>query len=238
MTPARAKKIRSVLSMRQADLTLIADRVHKGRNLAAIVRSCDAVGIGLVHAVMSEDEFKPFSGTAMGSDQWVDVHIHQTIEQAIEAIKQRNMQLVVADISKDESTIKPQSYHTVDFTRPTAILMGSEINGVSDFSRQQADALVYIPMRGMVESYNVSAAASIILNEACLQRSNAGLYDSRQIDNSDYQQLFFRWGYPKLASFCDRREIPYPMITDDGDIDDPNGEWRALAKAREVLRSN
>lgn len=239
MTPARAKKIQAVLAMRQPDLTLIADAVHKGRNLAAIIRSCDAVGIAEVHAVMSADEFKPFSGTAMGSDQWVDVCLHPSIEKAIETVKQQGMQLIVADIGDEESVLgaKPSSvYHAIDFTQPTALLMGSEKRGVSDISRQQADALVHIPMKGMVESYNVSVAAAIMLNEACRQRSKAGLYATRRIDDACYQQLFFRWAYPRLATFCDRRAIPYPMLKGNGDIDDPLGEWRAQAKTHEVLK--
>ncbi len=230
MTPKRAEKINAVLSLRQPDLTLIADCVHKARNLAAIVRSCDAVGVGDIHAVMSADEFKPYRGTAMGSNQWVDMHIHNNSEQAIVAVKQQGMQLIVAD-SGDKNG---QPFDTVDYTCPTAIVMGGEIDGVSAYSYEQADALIYIPMVGMVESFNVSVAAAIILNEARAQRQRAGLYQQTRINHASYQRLFFRWGYPRLANFCDSRGIPYPTILSNGDIDDPEGRWRREAKALEV----
>jgi tRNA (guanosine-2'-O-)-methyltransferase len=198
-----------------------------------MVRTCDAVGIGNIHAVLSSDELRPFRGTAMGSNQWVDIKIHPDIDHAIDDVKQQKMQLLVADIKTDDQG--SCAFDQVDFTRPTALLMGSENKGVSDIGRQQADLLVHIPMMGMVESYNVSVAAAIILNEARAQRIKAGLYQSRQISEAEQQKLFFQWGYPRLAKFCDLRGIRYPSLDSNGDIDDPKGIWRAEAKSLEVL---
>ena len=233
MTPERATKITSVLNARQPDLTLIADRIHKGRNLAAIVRSCDAVGMGQIHAVMSEDEFRPFKGTAMGSNQWVDVALHDDISAPIDWARQRGMQILVADVD-DQPDKRCVSYSEVDYSRPSAIVMGSEIKGVSTFSREQADTNIYIPMVGMVESLNVSVAAAIILNEARAQRQRAGYYQQRRISAAHFQQLFFRWGYPRLAAFCQLRGIDFPPLLANGDIDDPDGHWRAHARALEA----
>ena len=53
------------------------------------------------------------------------------------------------------------------------------------------------------------------------------------LDDKAWQQLVFCWGYDRLARFCDLRGIPYPAIDENGDIDDPKGEWRELAKSLE-----
>ena len=75
MTPERFSKIQRVLSKRQPDLTVITDEVHKGRNLSAIVRTCDAVGITEFNSVIPGAGFRPYRGTTLGSDKWVNVHL-------------------------------------------------------------------------------------------------------------------------------------------------------------------
>ena len=75
MTPERIARLREVLDKRQPDLTVVTDFVHKQRNLSAIVRNCDAVGIQSMHAVIGDEDYKAFRGTAMGSHQWVDVEL-------------------------------------------------------------------------------------------------------------------------------------------------------------------
>jgi tRNA (guanosine-2'-O-)-methyltransferase len=221
MTPARLSKIKQVLAQRQPDLTVITDHVHKGRNLSAIIRTCDAAGIQDITAVVEEDEsYRAFLRAAMGSHQWVDVHKQIGLEAAIDNQKKQGFQVVAAhpgDGAKD--------FREIDYTKPTAILLGAELVGVSAEGLQLADELVVIPMMGMVASLNVSVAAAIILTEVQYQRQQAGLYNGPRITNKQYEELIFRWGYPRLAKFCQQRHIPYPKLSDDGDIID-TAEWR------------
>ncbi len=74
MTPERYRRICDTLDRRQPDLTVIMDGVHKPHNIAAIVRTCDAVGILDVHAVLPKNRARMAAGTAMGSQRWVKVH--------------------------------------------------------------------------------------------------------------------------------------------------------------------
>ena len=221
MTPARLSKIKQVLAQRQPDLTVITDHVHKGRNLSAIIRTCDAAGIQDITAVVEEDEsYRAFLRAAMGSHHWVDVHKQIGLEAAIDSQKKQGFQVVAAhpgDGAKD--------FREIDYTKPTAILLGAELVGVSAEGLQLADELVVIPMMGMVASLNVSVAAAIILTEVQYQRQQAGLYNGPRITNNQYEELLFRWGYPRLAKFCQQRHIPYPKLSDDGDIID-TAEWR------------
>lgn len=221
MTPERKARIRRVLQSRQPDLTVVTDYVHKGRNLSAIVRTADAVGAMDVHCVIGDKEYKAFRGTAKGSHGWVKVNRYTQLNEAIAPLKAQGVQIVAANLS-DHSV----DFREVDYTRPTALLLGAEKEGVSQAGQQAADVEVTIPMVGMVQSFNVSVAAGIILSEALRQRRDAGLYDSTRIDDATYQRLFFEWGYPKLRHFCEHYGLEYPPLTGDGDLEDPSG-WYA-----------
>ncbi len=74
MTPERVARLRAVLDKRQPDLTLVTDHVHKGRNLSALIRSCDAAGIVEMHSAMTKASYKAFRGTAMGSHRYVGMN--------------------------------------------------------------------------------------------------------------------------------------------------------------------
>ncbi len=77
-----------------------------------------------------------------------------------------------------------------------------------------------IPMMGMVESFNVSVAAAIILAEACEQRRAKGFYDQPRIDPQRYHELLFRWGHEKIARLCDAQGVPYPELDEEGQVRD------------------
>ena len=79
MTPERLARIRQMLAMRQPDLTVCLEEVHKPHNLAAIVRTADAVGVHEVHAVWPRSNIAKRKGTARGSQNWVGVNLHPDI---------------------------------------------------------------------------------------------------------------------------------------------------------------
>jgi len=225
VTPQRIKRLHEVLAHRQPDLTVVTDFVHKQRNLAAIVRNCDAVGIMRVHAVIGDEEYKAFRGTAMGSHHWVDVQHHRALEAALQPLRHANYQLVAAHLG--EGAV---DYREVDYTRPTAILLGAERRGLSKQGEALVDLCATIPMVGMVGSLNVSVASGIILAEAQRQRQLSGLYDQVRIDEATYQRLFFEWGHPAVRDFCNERGLCYPVLNAEGEIDDP-AAWYAGVRA-------
>jgi len=217
VTPERLAKLRATLDRRQPDLTVLADYVHKPHNIAAIIRTCDAVGIGEVQLAMRERDqhrFRTKSGTALGSDRWVDVSLHDDIGDSVKTLQGNGMQVVAAHLSP-----RAVHYREVDYTKPTALLLGAEKHGVSDDIAELVDQPIIIPMMGMVQSFNVSVAAAIILSEAQHQREKAGLYDSCRLDDKNYTRTLFCWAHARVADYCERHEIPYPDMDDDGNLD-------------------
>lgn len=227
MTPERLNKLRKILNNRQPDLTVITDYVHKGRNLSAIVRSADAVGISDVHCVIGDKDYRSFRGTALGSHRWVKVQRYRELQSPIESLKAQGYQIVAAHLG-DQAV----DFHSVDYCKPTALLLGAEKVGVSELGREWADVHVTIPMVGMVESFNVSVAAGIILTEARHQRQQAGLYDKPRLDQEVYDQLFFEWAHPQLYRYCLQHNLAFPALREDGEIETP-AAW--YASVRELL---
>ncbi len=213
MTPARFAKLKRVLDRRQPDLTVLAENVHKSHNIAAVLRTCDAVGVTELHAVSPGGEFARHRMISGGSRKWLRTHAHADIAAAVRHIKDSSFQIVAAHFSDDAI-----DYRQVDFTRPTALLLGAELAGVSPEAAALADCCIVIPMRGLVASLNVSVAAAVILYEAARQREAAGLYERCRLDPVTYRELLFEWSYPAAARHCRAKGLPYPELDAEGFI--------------------
>jgi tRNA (guanosine-2'-O-)-methyltransferase len=222
MSPQRYARIRHLLSLRQPTLTLCLEQVHKPYNVSAIVRSCDAVGVHELHAVCDENtEIR--KDTAMGSEHWVKTKVHNTIGHAVSQLKAQNMQILVTNLSE-----QAVDFREIDYTQPTAIILGQEKNGVTAEAMALADQEIIIPMVGMVQSLNVSVAAALVLYEAQRQRQQAGMYDTQQLSEVICQGVLFEGGFPKLREICDRKGLPYPHIDNQGCIDAPEAWWEKV----------
>ena len=203
-------------------LTLCLEQVNNPYNVSAIVRSCDAVGVHELHAVCDENtEIR--KDTAMGSEHWVKTKIHGTIHHAVEHLKAQKMQVLVTNLSA-----KAVDFRDIDYTQPTAIILGQEKTGVTAEAKALADQEIIIPMVGMVQSLNVSVAAALVLYEAQRHRQVAGMYDTQQLSETVCQKVLFEGGFPKLREICDRKALPYPHIDNNGHIDADEDWWEKV----------
>src|SRR5690606_28227419 len=126
-----------------------------------------------------------------------------------------------------------RDYRVYACTHPPARLLGTEKTGVSAEAAALADEHLVIPMHGMVQSFNVSVAAALLLSEAQRQRQQAGMFNQRRIADDDYQRLKFEWCQPQVARICQRLQLPYPPLRDDGELADPQG-FSALVNQRDA----
>lgn len=212
-TDERRERLDEILARRQSDLTVLAESLHKPRNFSAIVRTCDAVGINRLHAVPGEDRLAIHWNTSQGAEKWVKVQAHETVEAACSYLRGKGMQLLAAHLSEDAI-----DYREVDFTRPTALMVGTELYGVSERALSFSDRQVMIPMLGVTQSLNVSVACAIVLYEAMRQRQAAGMYDDPPHDEAEFAVQRFEWLHPQVAKFCRERGLDYPQLNEEGDI--------------------
>lgn len=212
MTPERFLRLKEILDRRQPDLTVLMDRVHKPHNFSAVLRTCDAVGVFEAHVVPTED-FEAAHDTAGGSSRYVRLVRHASLPDALAELRAAGATVVAAQPGNDAL-----EFRAVDYTRPTALLLGTELEGLSPEAVAAADIQVAVPMVGAVESLNVSVAAAVILYEAQGQRARAGLYDGSRLDDDIARATLFEWAYPRIADLCRRRGVPYPELDENGEI--------------------
>lgn len=223
MSPERFARINQMLDNRQVDLTICLDKVHKTNNIAAVIRSADCVGIHEIHAIWPDIDMRVSGNTASGSQQWVKTIKHNSFDEAYSAFKRQKMQILTTTFS--ESAV---DFREIDYTRPTAIVLGNERDGVSQEAIESADQHIIIPMIGMVQSLNVSVAAALVMFEAQRQRELANMYGTRQLDEAYCQKMLFEQGHPIYAKACRRKQIPYPAIDDKGQIAADKEWWQRM----------
>jgi len=213
MLPDRFRRLRAALERRQPDLTVLMERVSKSHNFSAIVRNCDAVGIMDVHVVPPRSGLDLHHGISAGTRKWVGVHRHRTVEKAVSHLHERGFRVVAAHRSPEAI-----DFRSADFTVPTAVMVGAELDGVSEAGLALADRVVSIPMMGLVQSLNVSVAAALVLYEAYAQRDGAGMYEKSRLPTAEMEKRLFEWAYPSLASRRRREGRPYPPLDADGGL--------------------
>ena len=216
MTPERVTRLDEVLAQRQPDLTVFAENLHKPKNFSAMVRNCDAVGINEMHVSPGEDDLRKHWKTSQGAEKWMYIKAHDSTESACQHLKSNGFQLVAAHLS--DAAI---NYRDVDYTQPIALVLGSELFGVSDQTLAYVDQQINIPMMGVTQSLNVSVACAIVLYEAQRQRQDAGMYDHCRLDDETLHQQRFEWLHPVLADYCQRHGLDYPALDESGDLAEP-----------------
>lgn len=189
LTDARKHRLRSVLEKRQPDLTLVLNNIHDPHNVSAILRSCDAFGIFGVHLYYTTESFPMLARSSSGSaKKWIELTRHKESGPMIRALQSQNMQILATGFSPQAKSVME-----VDFTRPTAIILGNEHRGVDPEIKVHVAEEIYIPMLGMVQSLNVSVAAAVILYEAMRQRQAADRYASSSFSSQRLEELYAHW---------------------------------------------
>lgn len=148
-------------------LILVLDRITDVRNFGAIARTAECCGVNAIvipskgAAQINSDAVK----TSAGALNYIPVCREENLKQTITYLKECGLQ-IVACTEKAERDLS-----SFDYTVPTAIIMGSEEDGISLEYLKKADAQVKIPLSGKVQSLNVSVASGMIIYEAMRQRS-------------------------------------------------------------------
>jgi 23S rRNA (guanosine2251-2'-O)-methyltransferase len=147
-------------------LILVLDGVTDPHNLGAVLRVADGAG---AHAVIApKDHAVGINATvakvASGAAETVPYFMVTNLARTLNELKERNIWIY------GTSDDAPQTLYQADLKTAAAIVMGAEGDGMRQLTRKTCDALISIPMRGGVESLNVSVASGVCLYEALRQR--------------------------------------------------------------------
>jgi tRNA (guanosine-2'-O-)-methyltransferase len=188
----RLEKMKRVLNTRQCNLRVFMDYVYSPHNLSAIVRSCDAVNVGKLY-YRHQKKIKLNNEISIGAHKWIFSEYVEDIENFYSSLKKEGYQIVVSML--DDSSI---DFRKIDYTIPTLIVLGNEVDGVSQESIKWADKKIIIPMYGMSQSLNVSVANAVILYEAQRQREKKGMYNTPQCPKDLIEKTLKKWAYEDI----------------------------------------
>jgi 23S rRNA (guanosine2251-2'-O)-methyltransferase len=150
-------------------LILVLDRITDVRNFGAIARTAECAGVDAIlipeqnAAAINADAIK----TSAGALHKITVCRTWNLKLALQFLKDSGIQLIACTEKTQDNMYKP------NYTPPTAIIMGSEEDGVSPEFLKLCDGKAKIPMKGKIASLNVSVATGVILYEALRQRNDS-----------------------------------------------------------------
>lgn len=155
----------TTLQLSKNPLILVAEATEKPGNLGAILRTADAANIdAVIIANPKTDLYNPNVIRSSVGCIFTNQIATGTTEEVIAYLKQQNINIYCATLQ--DST----SYHTLDYTNPTAFVVGTEATGLTQAWRNASTKNIIIPMSGIIDSMNVSVAAAILVFEAKRQR--------------------------------------------------------------------
>lgn len=102
---------------------------------------------------------------SMGAEKWLDIELWNSPLECFEALRRRGYRIATTHLGIDTASV-----YDLDWSRPTAVVVGNEHMGISDEALQLSDLHCSIPMKGMVDSFNVSVAAGILMHHAVYDR--------------------------------------------------------------------
>lgn len=189
LTPRRLERFHQVLEKRTRWITLVLSDLYQQHNASAILRTCDAFGVQDVHIAEQDHLFETNPEIALGTDQWLTLSQRSgpgSLEETITALRQRGYRIAATVLHAESRPVDE-----LDLDQPVALMFGTEKDGLSSEAVELADVRVHLPMYGFVESFNVSVAAAL-----CLQQLIPRLHRTAhpwQLSAEERRELLLRW---------------------------------------------
>jgi len=188
-TDERINKIAETIKARQFSLRVVFENVHDPHNVSAILRTCDAVGIPKISLLYTIEKFPKVSRISSASaSKWIEIEKYEDTKKCINELKNEGFTVYASMLDKNAVNL-----YELDLTKKVALVVGNEHRGISKEVQNLADKTFYIPMRGMIQSLNVSVACAVALYEAQRQREKKGLYKRSELSKTQLDQLIDKW---------------------------------------------
>jgi tRNA (guanosine-2'-O-)-methyltransferase len=165
----RQEKIDRVLNNRHQGIIVLED-IHDPHNAAAVWRSADSFGFGKVYIIFDQEAtFNPKKvgkASSSSANKWLDFEIFHSTDECYKKLKNDGYKIFVTVLDKEAKELGVTKFEETK----CAIVFGNEHRGVSQSAIDGADEKIYIPMKGMVQSLNLSVTAGIVMWEYVRQR--------------------------------------------------------------------
>ncbi|MEP1032398.1 RNA methyltransferase [Ekhidna sp.] len=154
--------IERVLNRRTRHITLIFEDIDKPHNVSAVLRTAECMGIQDLHFIKNKNEYSVNTAITQGAAKWVTMHHYSrsndNVADCFESLKKDGYKVYATSLNETSRSISD-----LDPNQKTAIVFGTEADGITEEAGEKADGFVHIPMSGFTESFNLSVSAAICL---------------------------------------------------------------------------
>lgn len=157
LTEERRQKISQVAQNRNFNASVVLENIYDRGNASAVMRSQEAFGFGRVEVIEGIERFKNANRVSSGAEKWLALRKWSNTKDCLRALKSEGFKICVTSLQSS----KP--IDQVDWSQPTALVLGNEKDGVSQEMLESAEERIIIPMAGFVQSLNISVAGAVCL---------------------------------------------------------------------------
>lgn len=191
VSDTRWEKIVQTAANRTRHLSVIVEDIYQPHNASAVLRNCDGFGIQNVHIIENKNRFDASPQVTIGADRWLSIYRYNAkgkdnTTACIQHLKQMGYKIIATSPHEDGVNL-----NDLPVEPKTALLFGTEMEGVSEKAKELSDGFVKIPMWGFSESFNISVSAAICLYNLTrrLRKSNV----SWQLTKDEIEDLYLQW---------------------------------------------
>lgn len=152
-----------IIEKRTRHLTVALEDIYQSQNASAVLRTCDCFGIQDVHIIENRYAYSINPDVALGSTKWLNLIKYNSAKEntlaCYSALRKKGYRIVATTPHKNDVMLDE-----LELDQKTALVFGTELEGLSDTAIENADAWVKIPMYGFTESFNISVSAAISLH--------------------------------------------------------------------------
>jgi len=188
-----------VIQNRTRHLTVVLEDIFQSQNASAVLRSADCFGIQDIHIIEKRNEYVINPDVALGSSKWLHLHKYNAeasnnTKAAYEHLKAEGYQIVATTPHKDDIML-----NELDISKKTALVFGTEMEGLSDDAINNADVHMKIPMYGFTESFNISVSAAICMHHLSEKlRKSDGI--KWQLNIKERRKILLSWARSVVKS--------------------------------------
>jgi len=183
---ARQEKINRVIENRQEGVVVL-ENIADPHNAAAVWRTADAFGFQKIYLVYSKEKIinpkKIGKASSSSANKWLSFKIFNNIDECYRELRKDGYKIYATVLDKEAKQILETRFEK----KKIAIVLGNEHRGLSEEAIKGADVKIYIPMKGMVQSLNISVTAAILMYEVDRQRFNPSALRASPLDRGDYK---------------------------------------------------
>lgn len=175
------------IELRTRHLTLAFEDIDKPHNVSAVLRTAECMGIQDLHFIKNKNEYAVNTGITQGAAKWLTLHHHNeasdNVSECFDSLRLNGYKIYATSLHETSRSI-----YDLDPKQKTAIVFGTEADGITDEAGAKADGFVHIPMSGFTESFNLSVSAAI-----CLTVLKSKLGEWPQLGNQEKLDLRAQW---------------------------------------------